>query len=240
MSTEGTPRDPAAGPYRSPGRRGGRRGPAADGCYVVGLTGGLASGKSTVARVLEASGARLIAADRLGHEVLEEPEARAALAAAFGPTVLDAAGRVRRGELGRLAFASPAALARLNAVSHPRLLAAARQALDVALADGRRGVVVFEAALLVEWDLGGWCDEVVAVVAPLARRCEWAARAHGLTPAQVEARCALQLPDAERVRYADRALANDGTPADLERRAGELAEALWAAWRARHAPEIPR
>jgi dephospho-CoA kinase len=242
MSTEGPPSagGAGAGPYRAPGPRGARRSPAADGCYVVGLTGGMASGKSTVARVLAASGARLIEADRLGHDVLEAPEARSALAAAFGPAVLDASGRVRRAEVARLAFASPQALARLNAISHPRLLAAARGALDEVLAGGLRGVVALEAALLVEWDLGAWCDEVVAVVAPAERRREWAAGAHGLTPEQAEARFALQLPDAERVRYADRVVANDGSLADLERRARELADALWSAWRSRQAPEIPR
>jgi dephospho-CoA kinase len=231
MSTEG--------PYRAPAARGARRAPAGDGCLVVGVTGGMASGKSTVARVLAASGARLVEADRLGHAVLAEPQARAELAAAFGPGVLDAAGEVRRAELGRLAFASAAALARLNAVSHPRLLAAARRALDEVLASGFGGVVVFEAALLVEWDVGSWCDEVVAVVAPAEPRREWAAAAHGLTPEQVEARLALQLPDEERVRYADRVLANDGSLAELERRARELAEALWAGWRARRAPGAP-
>jgi dephospho-CoA kinase len=229
MSTEAG----GAGPYRTPRAPRARRAPAGDDCWVVGLTGGMASGKSTVARVLAAGGARLVEADGFGHRVLDEPEVKAELAGAFGPQVLDAGGRVRRAEVGRLAFASAAALARLNAISHPRLLAAARRALDAVLASGFGGVVVLEAALLVEWDLGVWCDEVVAVVAPLARRAAWAAAAHGLTAAEVGARFALQLPDSERVGYAERVVTNDGSLEDLERHAAELGRALWSAWRAR-------
>ncbi len=242
MSTEGGgPGGPAAerpapgAPYVPPasGRR--RRPPVDDGRYVVGLTGGIASGKSTVARVLAAEGARLVAADRFGHAVLEEPEVAAALVREFGPGITDAAGRIRRAELGRLAFAAPDALARLNAISHPRLIAALERELAAVADAGYRGLVVLEAALLVEWDLGRWCDEVVAVVAPIERRRAWAAAALGIAPAEVDARSALQLSDEERVHYADRVLANDGTLADLERRARELAGALVVTWQARDA-----
>ena len=204
-----------------------------DGLYVVGLTGGLGAGKSTVAAALARSGARLVDADRMGHHILEDPGVRAELVAAFGPEVLAPDGRLRRDELGRRAFADRDSLARLNAVSHPRLLARLRDELESLSAHGFRGLVVLEAALLVEWDLGAWCDEVVAVVAPLAERKRRAATALGLPEAEIDARLERQLPEEERVRYADRVVVNDGSVETLAERATALAVALHQALLAR-------
>jgi len=223
--------DPAT-PYRAPeGLR--RRRDGKDGLYVVGLTGGLGAGKTSVARILVEQGARLVDADRLGHQVLEDPRVRGELAEAFGPDVLGPDGRVRRDELGRRAFADAASLARLNAISHPRLLTLLRSALSGFATAGVQGLVVLEAALLVEWDLGAWCDEVVVVTAPAALRAERAREALGLSAAEVEERLARQLPEDIRVGYADRVLVNDGTPELLTQRARELADALRAAWQSR-------
>ena len=218
MSTEATPYAAPRGPRR--------RRAARDGLVVVGLTGGLGAGKSTVARALAAAGARVVDADRMGHAVLEEAGVRRELAAAFGADVLGADGGVRRDELGRRAFATPEALARLNAVVHPRLLSRLRDEIESLAAEGYRGLVVLDAALLVEWDLGAWCDVVVAVTAPLEARRRRAQTALGLSDADVEARLARQLPEEERVRYADRVLVNDGSEEDLAERAAALAAEL--------------
>jgi dephospho-CoA kinase len=219
-------------PYRAPeGPR--RRRDGKDGLYVVGLTGGLGAGKTSVAGVLVEHGARLVDADRLGHQVLEDPRVRGELAEAFGADVLGPDGRVRRDELGRRAFADAQSLARLNAISHPRLLTLLRSALSGFAAAGLRGLVVLEAALLVEWDLGPWCDEVVVVTAPAPVRAARARAQRGLSVAEVEERLARQLPEDIRVGYADRVLVNDGTPEQLAQRARELADSLRAAWQSR-------
>jgi len=225
--------DSSSSPYSVPVGPRRRRPPGVDDAYVVGLTGGLASGKSTVARVLVEQGARLLEADRLGHRVLEDPEVRSQVAAAFGAEVLAPSGEIRREVLGRRAFASPESLARLNAISHPRLLALLRHELDREIASGVSGLLVVEAALLVEWDLGSWCDEVVAVVAPLETRRERARATMGRSRRDVDDLLLRQLPDAERVRYADRVLTNDGSEEDLARRARELGESLRSSWRSR-------
>jgi len=219
-------------PYRAPEgprrRRGGR-----DGLYVVGLTGGLGAGKTSVAKILVECGARLVDADRLGHQVLEDPRVRGELAEAFGPEVFGPDGRVRKDELGRRAFADAASLARLNAISHPRLLTLLRSALSGFAAAGVQGLVVLEAALLVEWDLGSWCDEVVVVTAPAEVRRQRVQQARGLSATEVEERLARQLPEDIRVGYADRVLVNDGSPEALATSARELADSLRAAWQSR-------
>jgi len=226
MSTE------SATPYAVPGGPRRRR-DGHDGLYIVGLTGGLGAGKTSVARALAEAGARLVDADRLGHQVLEDPRVRQELAEAFGKDVLGADGRVQKDELGRRAFASPESLRQLNAISHPRLLTLLRAALQGFAAAGVRGLVVLEAALLVEWDLGAWCDEVVAVTAPREIRAARAARSRGLSAEEVEARLSAQLSEEIRVGYADRVLVNDGSVELLAERVQDLAAALRAAWLAR-------
>ncbi|HKA25371.1 MAG TPA: dephospho-CoA kinase [Candidatus Eisenbacteria bacterium] len=226
MSTEGR------APYAAPGGPRRRR-EGHDGLYVVGLTGGLGAGKSSVAQALVQGGARLVDADRLGHQVLEDPRVRSEIAESFGRDVLGPDGRVKKDELGRRAFADPESLQRLNAISHPRLLTLLRSALLGFAAAGVHGLVVLEAALLVEWDLGAWCDEVVVVTAPRAERARRAAAARGLSPEEVEARLDSQLPEEVRVRYADRVLVNDGSREALAERVQGLADSLRAAWLAR-------
>jgi dephospho-CoA kinase len=226
MSTEG------ATPYAAPGGPRHRR-DGHDGLYIVGLTGGLGAGKTSVARALAQGGARLVDADRLGHQVLEDPRVRSELAEAFGKDVLGPDGKVQKDELGRRAFANAASLARLNAISHPRLLTLLRAALQGFAAAGVRGLVVLEAALLVEWDLGSWCDEVVVVTAPRALRAARAHESRGLSAEEVEARLSAQLPEEIRVGYADRVLVNDGSLEVLAERVQTLADSLRAAWLAR-------
>jgi dephospho-CoA kinase len=105
-------------------------------------------------------------------------------------------------------------------------LSRVRDDLESLAAEGFRGLVVLEAALLVEWDLGSWCDEVVVVTAPIAERRRRAQAALGLPEAEIDARLARQLPEEERVRYADRVLANDGSMETLTERAAALAGSL--------------
>src|SRR5512144_1614801 len=115
----------------------------------IGVTGPMASGKSTVARRLEEHGARLIDADAIGWSVLRRPETVEAVRLAFGPAVLGAGGRIDRAALGRIVFRDAAALDRLNAIVQPPLLAEVRRELRTAVGE----VVVLDAALLTQWRL---------------------------------------------------------------------------------------
>jgi dephospho-CoA kinase len=210
-----------------------RRPSPKDSLYVIGVTGGIASGKSTFVRILESHASCVtIDADRIGHAVLEDPNVARALALEFGADVLDGAGRVDRGRLGPRAFASPERLATLNRIVHPPLLTRALAAIAAEAEKGHAGMCVLDAALLVEWDAGRWCDRVVTVLADPARQVEFLVARAGLTQDDAARRVALQLPNEARAAYADDVLVNDGALAEFEARAVALADALAARARA--------
>ena len=118
--------------------------------HVIGLTGGIASGKSTVARLLKERGAAIVDADLIARQVVEPGQpALAELIARFGSTILAPDGTLDRKRLGAIAFSDPAARADLNRITHPRITAASASAI-ASWADAGAGVVFYEAALLVE------------------------------------------------------------------------------------------
>ncbi|MBM4059773.1 MAG: dephospho-CoA kinase [Planctomycetes bacterium] len=173
---------------------------------VVGLLGGVASGKSAVAGLFAAHGLRHVDADALARAAAAEPEVVAAVAAAFGPAVLASAG-LDREALGRLVFADAAARRRLEAILHPRILARIDSALAAARAAGES--VLLDAPLLLETGLDRCCDHVVFVAASEATRAARAA-ARGWPADELARREATQLPLAEKQARASRTLDNDG------------------------------
>lgn len=212
-----------------------------DRLYVVGVTGGVASGKSTlVAELRAAAGAGsgfagagpsvvVVDADRLGHAILARPAIARALASVFGADVLDpSTGAVRRDVLGPRAFADDASLARLDAIVRPPLVEELDRILLAHAATpapaGR--LVVLDAALLVEWDAGDRCDEVVAVLAQPETQVERLVRTRGKTEDEARAIVARQLPRAARAAYADVVIENDGTMEEFRAKARTVAESV--------------
>ena len=169
---------------------------------VVGLTGGIASGKSTVSAMLEAEGIPVVDADRLAREVMEPGKpAFQEVVAAFGADVVAADGRLDRARLGALVFADPAARARLEAIVHP-LVRAKEQAF---LAEARRSgasVAVLDIPLLLETGSEGRCDAVVVVTAPAEVQRKRVLGRAGMTEEKFAAILARQMPDAEKRRRA--------------------------------------
>ncbi len=193
---------------------------------VIGLTGGIASGKSTVARLLGERGARVLDADLLGHRAYEPgTEAHAAVAAAFGADVVDAEGRIDRRALGAKVFGRPDELDRLTGIVWPEIRRLARAEIERISAADPAAVIVLEAAVLLE---AGWedlVDEVWVVgVEPEVAVSRAVARG-GLDADAVRARIAAQLGNAERKARADRVLDNGGDEAALAREV----DAAWAA-----------
>src|SRR5262249_42924943 len=130
--------------------------------FVVGIVGPAGSGKSTIARALAGPDVRVLDADRMGHDIVDhDPEVRAALSAEYGAGVYRADGTLDRARVAARVFADPAALARLNELTHPRILARLRAQLAEAAAQGFQGTVVVDAALMLDWGFERECDAVL-------------------------------------------------------------------------------
>jgi dephospho-CoA kinase len=186
----------------------------------VGLSGGIGSGKSTVARALADRGAIVIDADAIAREVVEPgTPGLAAVVDRFGPGILDGAGRLDRPALAALVFDDAAARADLNAIVHPRVAAETARRIAAAPADS---VIVIDVPLLVEAARSGY-DVVVIVEAPEDVRLRRLV-GRGMSPEDARRRMAAQASDAERRRVADVVLDNSGTPEALERQI----DVLWA------------
>lgn len=171
------------------------------------LTGGLCSGKSTVAAMLRARGVPVVDADALGHELLQG-EARAEVLARFGDTVAGAGGRPDPARLAAVVFADPAALAALEAILHPRIMARAARELEREAAAGR-AVAAVEAALILEAGFERDFDQVWVVAAEEETRiARFVARSRG-TREEARARMARQWSEAEQRRRADVVIENN-------------------------------
>lgn len=178
---------------------------------VVGLTGGIGSGKSTVARMLEESGARIVDADRIAREVVAPgTEGLEAVRARFGGAVFDLDGRLDRAALGAIVFSDAKARADLEAITHPRIAAVAAQETARAIAE-HVPVVVYEAALIVENRLYEGLDALIVVACAEQTQVRRVVERDGLSEDEARRRLSAQLPLAEKVKVADYVVDNDGT-----------------------------
>lgn len=191
---------------------------------VVGLTGGIGVGKTTVARALQRRGAVVVDCDGLGRLVVEPGGlAYDGVVARFGPGVVRDDGAIDRPALAAIVFNDPAALADLNAITHPAIDTEIARAIAAA---PEGAVVVLDMAVLVETSLGkGQYDVVVVVEAPLEVRLVRLA-GRGMAPDDARARIATQATDAQRRAVADLLVDNGGDEAELERNVDHLWVAL--------------
>ena len=188
----------------------------------IGVTGPMGSGKSTVARRFQEHGAELVDGDALGWEVLRLREVKAAIGETFGARVIDRDGEVDRPRLGRIVFADPDSMAKLNAIVQPVLLRRVREVLD---ASGQ-GVRVLDAAMLTTWRLEPELDGVVEVVAGEDVRVKRLRAARGYDDAEARGRTRGQkLPPVTRARRHWR-IENEGDRARLVARADEVWEEI--------------
>ena len=190
---------------------------------VVGLTGGIACGKSTVARLLGDRGVAVVDADAVAREIVEPGEpAYDEIVAEFGRGVLDAQGRIDRKKLATEVFGDERARSRLNSITHPRIGVRSRQRIDEL---GRRGheIVVYDAALLVETGLYRGLDALLVVAASRRTQIERLVERDGLTEHEARARIDAQMLIDKKVEVTDAVVRNDG-PLD------ELGAKVDAAW----------
>ncbi|HVO21139.1 MAG TPA: dephospho-CoA kinase [Anaeromyxobacter sp.] len=189
---------------------------------VVGLTGGIASGKSTFAARLRERGVPVVDADALARQVVEPgAPALAEVAQVFGPSVLLPGGRLDRRRMGALVFADPAARRRLEAITHPAIRAAMAEEVRRLSALGHL-LAFYDVPLLFEAGLEAELDAVVVIWAPREVQLERLSRRDRLAPAEAEARLAAQLSLEEKAARADFVVANDGPPEALGDKADRL------------------
>ncbi|HXA28761.1 MAG TPA: dephospho-CoA kinase [Candidatus Angelobacter sp.] len=192
---------------------------------LIGLTGGIGSGKSTVAALLVARGAALVDADRLAREVVEPgTPGLAEIAAEFGPSVLLPDGRLDRPALGAIVFADAARRERLNAITHPRVAELMQRRIAEALA-GDAPLVVVDVPLLFEGERQALFEGVLLVWVPAAMQVERLVARDGLREDDARARIEAQMPIDDKRALADWVVDNSGTPAATEAQV----EAWWRA-----------
>jgi len=195
--------------------------------HVIGITGGIGSGKSTVAEVLEEQGATILNADLVGHDVyLPGRPAYDDIVAEFGTAVVADDGTIDRKKLGPIVFADPAKLARLNAITHPRIKEDMRQRL-AELARAGTHVAALEAALLFDAGWDDLTDEVWVTVVDAETAARRTSERSGIPVEQVLERIQkAQMASDERVRRSNVIIETSGTPHDTRRRTLEAWEKL--------------
>jgi dephospho-CoA kinase len=190
---------------------------------VIGLTGGIASGKSTVARLLRELGAPVVDADELARRVVFPGEpAYLDIVREFGPSVLATDGTVDRKRLADIVFSDPDKRKRLQAITHPRI-AQLGQAETAAHAARGAPVVVYEAALLVENGLHKVLAGLIVVSATPEQQLARAVARDGMTDEAARARIASQQPLGDKLAVATHVIDNSGPPGETRRQV----EALW-------------
>lgn len=183
---------------------------------VVGLTGGIASGKSTVAQFLRQASMPVIDADQLGHMVLEpDTQTYRDVVEAFGAGVLDDEKRIDRQRLGAKVFDNKEARAKLEGITHPAIAALAKKAL-VLVAERGEPMAFYEAALLVETGIHKGLARLVVVSCQLETQLQRLTVRDGLSGAAAAARIASQYPLEEKLKVADYVISTEGTMEDTQ------------------------
>jgi dephospho-CoA kinase len=178
----------------------------------IGLTGGLASGKSFVGRALRDQGCSLIEADELGHQVMaKSAEAYAAILTEFGPDILNQDSEIDRRKLGAIVFENPDLLAKLNTIVHPAVRARSSRLTEAFSQQDPHGIIVYEAAILVETGSFREYNRLIVASCTEEQQVERAVLRDHLTREEVYHRLRRQMPLEEKVKYADYVIDTSGT-----------------------------
>ncbi len=194
---------------------------------TVGLTGGLACGKSFVGEALADMGCHLLQADRLGHEVLlPGGEAYAEVVREFGPGILGENGNIDRRALAAQVFGDPERLARLNSFVHPPVMRQEEEWRARVAAADPHGIAVVEAAILIETGSYRRFDKLILAVCGEEQQVERSMKRDGVAREEVMARLSRQMPLAEKRKYADFTIDTSGAKEETLRQTRALYESL--------------
>jgi dephospho-CoA kinase len=185
---------------------------------IIGLTGGIGSGKSTVAKNLADLGAAVIDLDKVGHEVLKSgSQTFIKVVGEFGKDILDARGEIDRHKLGELVFKNRRVLARLNRIVHPAIDKIINERIEEYRRKGVK-VVVLEAAAMLEAGKAAQADEIWVTSAPAATVLKRLGERSGYSEKEAKARIRSQLTNEERIKHADVVIDTDGSLEELKLR----------------------
>jgi dephospho-CoA kinase len=196
---------------------------------IVGVTGGIACGKSTVSKLLSKKGAIPINSDEIGHQLLKRGSpVMGALLETFGADILDKSGDVSRQKLGAIVFNDKAVRERLNAIMHPLIVEQSRSEANRLVTEDANCVVLIDAPLLIEANSQDTVDTIVVVTASLDIQFQrllerGIAQNRPLNQAEAQARIDSQMPLSEKVKHADFVIENDGTLEEL----AQKVDGLW-------------
>ncbi|HEX3150409.1 MAG TPA: dephospho-CoA kinase [Gemmataceae bacterium] len=180
---------------------------------VIGLVGGIGAGKSTVANALIRHGGKVVAADPLGHEALEQPDIFARVVEVWGDRgILTPDGKIDRKKFGRIVFPSPVERSRLEHLVHPYIEQRIREEIDKAKADSTAKFVVLDAAIMLEAGWDGVCDKLIYVDAPRAIRLARVQQQRHWTDQDLANREAVQMPPEKKKERANVVIDNGGSP----------------------------
>jgi dephospho-CoA kinase len=193
---------------------------------VIGLIGGIGSGKSRVATELARHGGTIISGDKLGHEALHDPDIKAAVIRHWGNDIVDSDGNVDRRRLGKIVFADASERQELEKLAFPFIERRIREEIDKARRDRQAALIVLDAAVMLEAGWNKHCDRFVYVQVPRAIRLQRLTQQRGLNEADVIARENAQWPDAEKEKRADFVIDNSGSPEELAHNVDELVKQL--------------
>lgn len=189
---------------------------------VIGLVGGIGSGKTTVAAAFGRHGGKVISGDQLGHEALGQPDVEAVVRRRWGDGVLHPDGSVNRRRLGARVFAEPAELRELEQLVFPWIERRIREEIAAARADPAVAFIVLDAAVMLE---AGWnkvCDWLVYIDVPRPQRLQRLRQQRGWSEEEVSARERAQLATTEKAARADFSVDNSGPPEQTARQVDEL------------------
>jgi dephospho-CoA kinase len=204
---------------------------------LVGLTGGIATGKSTVSDILRRLGAEIIDADQLARDVVQPDQAAfREIVAEFGRGVVGPDGTLDRKRLGAIVFADPERRKRLEAITHPAIRAGVQARLDELVARGFAGIVFYDAAILIEALGHKDMDRLVVVVTDEATQAARLRTRDGTGDAEGRRRIASQMPLAEKAKLADYVIDNSGDREATAEQVRRVFAALMADLAARSAP----
>jgi dephospho-CoA kinase len=203
---------------------------------LVGLTGGIATGKSTVSRIFRDLGCLIMDADLLAREVVEPGQpAYQKVVAEFGREILEAEGRIDRKKLGALVFSDPGKRKRLEELTHPEIRGRQAVILQSLAEEGFDGIVLFDAALLVETGGARNMDRLVVVYADEATQRKRLMVRDDISEAEAAQKIRSQMPLEEKVKQAHYVVDNSGAREETERRVREVHQALLADLKAHQA-----